>query len=324
MVDIANLNPSVKPLVDQIQRLSSEAWDSHVNGTDISRWLDNFTGKVDDLAVEHANALHLLAEFNYFGGMEIRELLRCVYRDLYRYPIVQSVRNAQSVRPSAQVMRARIKAELSATRFLGIGSPAESGTHLLYLFRQVNHLPPSLFISEADILDGPSYKESTKFRDVNVRRLVYIDDLLGSGEQVKTYSKEFLADVRRIALKTNQPLSMSYYTLFAKPDGLKVARSLSFTDVAAVHELDSSSEAFSSDSRAYVGDLVDGVSKSAGERIAFGYGEQVFRQGPLGWNDDQLLIGLNHNVPDNTLPIFWAGQDSGAEWAPIFPRYGKV
>ena len=42
----------------------------------------------------------------------------------------------------------------------------------------------------------------------------------------------------------------------------------------------------------------------------------------LGFKDCQLLLGFNHNTPDNTLPIFWY-DEKNYNWYPIFKRYKK-
>jgi hypothetical protein len=49
------------------------------------------------------------------------------------------------------------------------------------------------------------------------------------------------------------------------------------------------------------------------------YGKKLYKNHMLGYKDSQLLLGLEHNTPNNTLPIFWSEE----EWSPIFKRYGK-
>ena len=50
---------------------------------------------------------------------------------------------------------------------------------------------------------------------------------------------------------------------------------------------------------------------------------QLAAKHQLGYGDGQLLLGLFHNTPDNTLPIFWFNEE-GKEWYPIFKRYNKI
>ena len=45
--------------------------------SDYQKWLDNFEDEDEKL-----NALYLLSKFTYFGGIEIRALLKALYRDV--------------------------------------------------------------------------------------------------------------------------------------------------------------------------------------------------------------------------------------------------
>jgi len=46
---------------------------------------------------------------------------------------------------------------------------------------------------------------------------------------------------------------------------------------------------------------------------------------PLGFSNTQALIGFEHSIPNNTLPIIWSDKrrlDNQQSWVPIFPRIG--
>ena len=58
----------------------------------------------------------------YFGSRETRALLRSLFRDAYRYPIVESIRRATGDTLDAAYIHNQFAAELLATRFLGIGN----------------------------------------------------------------------------------------------------------------------------------------------------------------------------------------------------------
>ena len=49
-------------------------------------------------------------------------------------------------------------------------------------------------------------------------------------------------------------------------------------------------------------------------------GAQLNPSAPLGYGGCQLLLGFAHNVPNNTLPIFWLQDEA---WFPVFKRYHK-
>lgn len=323
MVDIKGLAADQGPVLERIRRLSQEVWEYPISGADIGAWLENFDGAQSAPEIEQANALHLLSEFNHFGLREIREMLRATYRDLYRYPMVQRLRDHHGGTFDGELIDRLFKQERTHTRFLGMGNPSESGAHLLYYFRQVNKLPKDLFIHQHEILDRPVGHGQAQIAIDGLRRLVFIDDVLGSGSQATEYSEMLLEAVREAAVRSGVTLDISYYTLFAKEEGLSVARALEFNEVRSVHELLPSAEAFSETSRAYVGQQTVHVSREAGLALAEFYGRRISSGSPLGWDDGELLLGLHHNVPDNTLPIFWA-EDGQEIWNPLFLRYDKV
>lgn len=307
----------------RILMLSKDIWENQISKPDIDRWLENFDGSAFDQDSEKLNALHLLSHFNYFGAREIRELLRAMYRDLFRYPIIQDIRNRNAGMRDPIELDRLFKAELHSTRFLGMGNPSESGAHLLYYFRQENKLSKNYFIHQHEILDAPTGSPQARIAIPGLKRLVFIDDLLGSGSQAVDYSRLLLDSVKAAALKDGIDLEILYFTLFAKPEGLEVARTLtSFDRVSAIHEMSPSESAFDETSRVY-SKTSNGVSREKGKNLAHVYGNKLFPGHGLGFGNGQLLLGLHHNVPDNTLPIFWC-DETAVDWTPIFPRYHKV
>ena len=54
------------------------------------------------------------------------------------------------------------------------------------------------------------------------------------------------------------------------------------------------------------------------------YGPLLRPEYPGGWGNNQLLLGFQHNTPDNTLPIMWAEGDASRPWTPAFKRYAKL
>lgn len=309
-------------IVKRIDILSEEVWERTISRVDIENWLANFNGKYSESDEEKLHALHLLANFSYFGVTEIRELLKSIYRDLFKYPIVRQIRSDNNGTTDPRIISDLWNIELNGTRFLGMGNPSESGSHLLYYFRQVNKLKKNLFLHQHQILDRSVGAAGARIAIPGLRRLVFIDDVLGSGQQANEYSSKFVKEVKRAAANDGQKLDVEYFVLFAKQDGLKVARATDFDRVEAIHELGSSELAFSDDSRIYVSPP-NGVSLESGKNIAEKYGRDLYPSHPLGYRRGELLLGFHHNIPDNTLPIFWSGDDE-AKWTPAFPRFPKV
>src|SRR5205823_181428 len=137
-------------LIHTIKTLHETVWEQRTPKHLVERWLSNFvTGPEPDR--ERLHALYLLANFMYFGSREMRALLKAVYRDNFKYPIVADIRRANGNTLDRDLIGRAFLDELSRTRFLGIGNPSESGCHLLYFFRQENALSKHLFINSHEI-----------------------------------------------------------------------------------------------------------------------------------------------------------------------------
>ena len=315
-------------LKTRILTLNECAWENRIKWTTVETWLNNFDGSSgvsDDL--EKIHALFLLSRFLYFGSLEIRVLLRALYRDLVYLPLLQTV-TAQLSKPTDQDILDGIRRELMFTRFLGVGTPSESGVHLLYFFRQENGLSKEHFLDQAQLLAPTPLGAARRYslRYPQLKRLVFVDDVCGSGETAVRYSEgSILTEV--LSLKAD--IELAYYSLFATTVGLKRVREDScFADnTDAVFELNNTYRCLSDDSR-YITVMKEPITQDILTKVARHYGE-LLTGNPLhalGYEDSQLLFGFHHNTPDNTLPIIWAERENGAKvnWTPIFRRYPKI
>jgi hypothetical protein len=309
--------------------LTNNAWNRKIDWPGVESWLDNFNSSEQLAECEKLQMLHLLSQFMYFGEREIKELLRCIYRDKYKYNIVKKIRKANKNTLNRSVIDCMFNRELLKTRFLGVGNPSESGTHLLYYFRQENQLPKNIFINQDDVFetqhsireerDGVTYLNKTeKLQNSQVNNYVFLDDMCGSGDQACTYLTKIVQDIKAL----NPTATVSYYVLFANQDGInKVKRDTDFDEVDCIFELDDSFVCFSENSRHFKS-VKENIDKKFAESIAQKYGSSLLPEDALGYSNNQLLIGFNHNTPDNTLPIIWFDED-GMNWQPIFKRYNK-
>jgi hypothetical protein len=326
-------------LIKKLKTLDETIWEGRVRSPQLEAWLDNFSEDIEGTASERIHGLYLLGQFMYFGDLQIRELLKALFRDLFRYPIVAEIRRSANDTLDLAYINQRYGEEQEQTRFLGIGNPAESGTHLLYFFRQENQLPKTLFIHSHQIftrrrndalskikpkwlrkLIGAIRGRTLALRDPNVKRYIFIDDICGSGSQAEEYSVEILQDLK--SLKPDA--DVAYLSLFATSEGLKHIRTNTLFDRAGcIFELDETFKCFCPDSR-YFKPAVETIEPEFAKQMCLKYGRQIFPNHPLGYDDGQLLLGLHHNTPDNTLPILWGDDPGSLVWAPIFKRYPKI
>lgn len=322
MLDLT-ANDDAASMLARIQVLSRVLWEDQGTLPDVERWLANFTGATGTRTAdeEQLHALHLLSHFTFFGLREVRELLKSMYRDLFRYHLIQEIRQRANGRSEAEFLEEQFNLKLARTRFLGIGNPSESGAHLLYFFRQENRLKKELFVHQHELLTAAAGDPSARVADPELERIVFIDDVLGTGTQATEYSEKLISHVRQAAERDGREIEILYLTIFAKPDGLRVVRALPFDRVDAVHELNDSQLAFSATSHVYA-DPPQSISKEIGRSIAEFYGASVAPGNAFGFGDGELLLGLHHNIPDNTLPVFWV-EEAVVPWEPIFRRYIK-
>src|SRR6185369_5634583 len=326
-------------LISKLKTLNETIWDGKVKTPYIDAWLDNFEQDKIGNTSERIHALYLLGQFMFFGDPQIRELLKAMFRDLYKYPLIERIRRSNSDTLDVLHINARFAEELKQTRFLGVGNPAESGTHLLYFFRQENGLSKKLFIHGHQIFTRKRIVHSSKTKLAWLKRLVaaikgrtlalkypdvktyvFIDDLCGSGTQAEEYSTEILEDLKRL----KPDVYVTYLSLFATSEGLNYIRNRTLFDWAdCIFELDDSFRCFDPLSR-YFQPAVAHIKPDFAKQMCMKYGQRLFSIHPLGYGNSQLLLGLHHNTPDNTLPIFWSDGTTRFHWSPIFKRYPKI
>jgi hypothetical protein len=206
-------------LKQKILILSDKAWERRIDWPIVQRWLENFSGKYATKDEEQLHALYLLTQTMYFGQTLIREMLRSVFANLFRYPLIIKIRKANNETLDPGIIESAFLEKLENTRFLGVGNPSESGPHLLYYFRQINELSKKLFIDSGEILSmtpQPDGSTAINLRNPKVERYIFIDDLLGSATQIKEYLPDVLREIRRIA----PHIELHYFALFATTTGL--------------------------------------------------------------------------------------------------------
>lgn len=271
----------------------------------IEEWLNNFQGA--NAEAERAIALRLLSQFVCLDQTEIEQSLKAVYRLLFRYPTLQSIRRANGNSMDPGVIEPAYESSLQRTRFLGLGAPGSSGNLLLYHFRQQNELPDDLFCSTE------SAKASVAAGAVDT--LVYIDDVSGSGKQATDFWRDHLTDAVLADKK------IYYFPLFGTAKALNKIRDKTGFTARSLFTLDGSFRCFSTRSR-YFADGEESTRRLAKE-ICLRYGKKIEPSAPLGFRDGQLLLGFSHNTPNNTLPIFWSTGKGSHSWRPLFVRKKK-
>lgn len=326
-------------LLAKIKILSDTIWDRKARQATVDQWLANFDNPADGFGDQRKlHALYLLSHFMYFGSRQMRELMRVLFRDLYKYPLVERIREARGHTTDLTLINREFQSSLERTLFLGVGNPSESGCHLLYYFRQENGLPKSCFIHSHEIFERKRvsrwqmikamllnrhdrYAGTLSLRKPNVNRYVFIDDFCGSGHQAESYSADLVEDIKSF----DPRIEVSYFVLCATSSGIDAVRKKTAFDVVqCVFELDETFRSLESTSRYFPSPWPREVTLHFAEAMCRQYGRRLEPQAPMGYGDCQLLLGFPHNTPDNTLPIFWCDDAGGTAWTPVFKRYPKL
>lgn len=305
-------------LREKIQILSQEVWhEQFANGDSLSKWIDNFS--TDEIVP----MLYLLSNFMYFDSSCIRELLHRAYEDLFRRPRLFSIRRQHNNYLDKSLIEAEYKKILKNTRFVSIGNPSESSSHLLYYYRQENNLKTGLFINAHELYSHTIDENGaihTKIDLSDITNIIFIEDFCGSGEQAMDYYHKFVK-----IIKTHYPaINIELHMLFATEFGLNKIKDIGYDDVKVIYLLNNSYKCFHENSRFFPTEYKDEegqdkIDKNMCYSICNKYGKRLSPAIPLGYNDGQLLISFHHNTPNNSLPIFWNSKN----WNPIFKRYNK-
>lgn len=202
----------------------------------------------------------------------------------------------------AETIRSIYKEGLTDVYFFGIGnSPSDSGSKFLYSFRQ-----------KLKLSDFNFPKEIEKVKPLNPKALIFVDDIIGTGKQASRYFQKNLKDLN---------IDCYYCALVGFKNGIDYIKENSgFKKVFVAKILSDSDQAFSPNSTIFPAEN----EKIKIKEIAQKYGNELYPIGPLGFNNCQAMVVFEHNVPNNTLPIIWAGPENEKEitkpWNPLFGR----
>lgn len=285
--------PSEQDLKKQIMLTSAIVWKHELTEKEIEKWLSNFKGEAFDTHYERRLALWLLANFVHYNENEVRHLCKTLYHDFIHRMLVDKIGIESDIENS-------IKGVLNTSRFYYLGRPGESGAFLLYYFRQENILPLDNFIFRPEDL---SEKIST---------IVFIDDVtLSEGKRGQAVG--YIEKVMKSYFQNKRSVLITFIATKKTIEDLEKKG----TVVISCIVLDERNKCFSNESNVfhYFKNHLDNCKKFAEH-----YGKKLRPSYPLGYKNGQFVFGFFYNTPDNSLPIFWAENNS---WYPIMKRYEK-
>lgn len=250
-----------------------------VSMENLRRWLRSFDPK------DYNIALRLLEAVEYYDHARIDELLRALHKQV----------------------RSRLSADgfnaLRTNVFVAMGKAGESGVEVQRRYRNANGVAKTSALL-AYVQDIPQllYETSKEGRKC---ALVFLDDFIGSGDQIKTYWETTLSQL----IPLGQPLYLA--TMVATPNGLDVVTQNTPFEVITVHHvlpryMLPTCGLFSGAER----DVIRDYSRKMGNTA-------------LGFGGLELMIAFAHDTPDNTLSMLRGG-DNQKRWPGILPRYDDL
>lgn len=205
----------------------------------------------------------------------------------------------------------------------GLGHGAKSGRSHLYSFRQaISGLP------EYERFSGGAKQI---FRDIaeidceypNV--VLFLDDFIGTGEQATRLLRNNFAQYEW--LRESKVIFCSLLGFRQAMEQLPLNHEVRLADVIVAEVLEESDRAFSFANKLWPSSEEAAKAEEWARRLGCAllssaqYDVEPARDA-LGWRGSQALMAFHYNIPNNTLPIFWArGKRDGKDWIPLLDRF---
>lgn len=270
-----------KEIEKRIEDIVSNRFYNQITPYDVIRWLFNFDDEDVELAVQLLEHVVFLRDDDVKGRL---------YDQIMKSP------------------------KDKKKHIVPLGKPGKSGAAISYWIHGLMKRSDSkntIFHSSVEAFI--SYRNSVAWETLN-DVVVYVDDFIGSGGSV----------VEALSLEKKR----------VRPEVLSDACSGRLYFVAAI-VMDNGYSWITQDISGAVilGDLyckgfnphkkVFGsyFKTKAVREMCYKYGEQLYKSWPLGYQNTQSLVLMQHSSPNNTVPVLWSdNQYQGRNWNPLVPR----
>lgn len=300
----------------KIRNLNTSLWNRRLTGAAVEQWITGFgttSHTPEQIEALHQGARYLLTRFIFIGAEQRDALLRYLCRRYIRQPVVSAGIEMGIPIGDHSALSAYFDTSLRSTVVLPLGGPGKSGTHLLYPMRNHGSLPLTCFPSLERGWAGPPHTG-------DILRVIVVDDFSGTADQAEEYAERVGSQLSEAQGVGWQAETAELLLLCATDTALDRLRELPvFSEVYAACQFDESHVAFGRRSR-YETDAY-GIDWKLLKAEVLRLGMLLDSDAPWGYGDCQLLLGFEHNTPDNTLPIFRTSRQGHP--AP-FPRHVPV
>lgn len=280
--------------------LESKQW-SGITPRDYKNWIKNF----DDLPDGTYIACKLLNHILYFSESDIIHFLEDAIQTIY-YDVILEKQLESGFECMPSVLDYLVRQSIKKTVFvplLASDSPGESGPELARILTR-NQLVSTNMQYAHDIPNETAY-----------RRLVIIDDNIGSGSQFRSFwSDAFIRGGKALSKWCGENDIKPYYLVIVGCNDSIVELQAEFPEVKFVCEerLYQGHRYFSSESRCWhKKDDVETIKNSL--RVFLEEREISL----LGFNDMDYGVVMHKTIPDWSLPLFYKRRDV---WQPLLER----
>ncbi len=197
-----------------------------------------------------------------------------------------------------------------------IGKYEKSGTGMIYYINKVitsNELkkliPKSVEIKFTKKLEIGNGLEENDLNSYSEIYLILVDDILGTGKTAINYYKH---KIKNIELLKKYNVNINFIAIFSMYDAIANITSSIYKSRVFVSMLRN---------KAFKGSNILFKEQAKIRGICYKYGEKIYPENPLGYNNSQALVTFPYGSPNNTLPIIWMSSNKRNSWHPIFPRF---
>lgn len=188
-----------------------------------------------------------------------------------------------------------------------IDGPGKSGARFAKLYADENDIFADCVIEKSKLSNILTSREG-------IRSVVFVDDIIGSGESAVEYLS--ILQEEQPSIFTNDKLKLFFMVICGFSEGKcyleKVLEKKQIpVDVYICDPLDELDKCFSSKV------FADIAQNKHAKEIAYTYGYNLVKGAPLGYKGCEAKVVFEENCPNNTIPIIWA---SSKNWEPLFKR----
>lgn len=270
-----------KEIEKRIEDIVSVRFYNQITPYDVIRWLFNF----DDVDVELA--VQLLEHVVFLRDDDVKGRL---YEQILKLP------------------------DETRKHIVPLGKPGKSGAAVSYWIHGLmkrNELRKMRFHSSIE--EFISYRNSVAWETLN-DVVIYVDDFIGSGGSVVEALSLDEKNVRPEVLSDACSGRLYVVAAIVMDNGYsKITKDIS----GAVILGDSHCKGFDPHKKVFGSYF---KTKEVRE-MCYKYGEQLYKGCPLGYENTQSLVLMQHSAPNNTVPVLWSdNQYQGRNWIPLVPR----